>query len=157
MELIRIPSISGTFRRTLDIPPIPETRTGSYSFHSERFRNSYGIGIRELFSPWSHRRGASGWRVKNRLFWDAQPAHPLCARTKRIRPVKNGPSSGACPHARCCGQGAKRPCAGRRAHARPFCPRSGQAWSTALFSPRRRCTGPNLPLTGEGPKADSSN
>ena len=27
----------------MDVPPIPGTRTGSYSFHSERFRNSYGI------------------------------------------------------------------------------------------------------------------
>ena len=27
----------------LDVPPIPGTHTGSYSFHSERFRNSYGI------------------------------------------------------------------------------------------------------------------
>ena len=29
--------------RTLDVPLIPGTRTGSYSFHSERFRKSYGI------------------------------------------------------------------------------------------------------------------
>ena len=42
-DLIRIPSISVTSRRTLDVPPIPGTRTGSCSFHSERFRKSYGI------------------------------------------------------------------------------------------------------------------
>ena len=41
--LIRIPSISITSRRTLDVPPILGTRTESYSFHSERFRKSYGI------------------------------------------------------------------------------------------------------------------
>ena len=43
LGLIRIPSISVTSRRTLNVPPIPGTRTGSYSFHSEKFRKSYGI------------------------------------------------------------------------------------------------------------------
>ena len=54
MELIRIPSISVTSRRTLAVPPSPGTRTGSYSFHSERFRNSYGIfrnRYQSIFQP----------------------------------------------------------------------------------------------------------
>ena len=41
--VIRIPSISVTSKRALDVPPIPGTRTGSYSLHSERFRKSYGF------------------------------------------------------------------------------------------------------------------
>ena len=51
--MIRIPSISVTSRRTLDVPPIPGTRTGSYSFHSERFRKSYGI-FRNRYETFQH-------------------------------------------------------------------------------------------------------
>ena len=42
-KVIRVPSISVTSRRTLDVASIPGTRTGSYSFHSEKFCNYYGI------------------------------------------------------------------------------------------------------------------
>ena len=40
---IWIPSISVASRRTLNVPLIPGTRTGSYSFHSEKFCKSYRI------------------------------------------------------------------------------------------------------------------
>ena len=43
LPVIRIPSISVTFSVLLDVPSIPRTRTGSYSFHSEKFRKSYRI------------------------------------------------------------------------------------------------------------------
>ena len=41
--LIRIPSISVTSGTPPDVPPIPETRTGSHSLRSEKFRKQNGI------------------------------------------------------------------------------------------------------------------
>ena len=71
----RIPSISVTSRKTLDVPPIPGTRTGSYSFHSEKFRKSCGI-------------------FRNRYETLDQPK-PFLRATKRLMgavPVKTQPS-----------------------------------------------------------------
>ena len=65
-EEIRIPSISVTSRRTPDVPPTPGTRTGSYSFHFEKFRKSYGI-FRNRYHPApslpSQERGARGHTI----------------------------------------------------------------------------------------------
>ena len=43
VTVTRVPSISATSGRTPNVPPIPGTRTGSYSFHSEKLRKGYGI------------------------------------------------------------------------------------------------------------------
>ena len=53
-HVIRVPSISVISRKTLDVPPIPGTRTGSYSFHSKKLRKNcgiFGIGMREFNAP----------------------------------------------------------------------------------------------------------